>query len=180
VGAVTLLPALFLYAVSIAFSPSFQTILQTVSILPRIVLFSLFLMIGCGLPMLALSSLVGSPRFLSFLWAGWWVLSYTASFILSLTLFPPFHAGPRGADVAAGGNWTALLSFSSNLDAVGFRLFDIENLLRPAAELSPTAARMMSSLSYGHSWGWSFLIVAGLAAVSAWVVFRRLRAPDEV
>jgi ABC-type transport system involved in multi-copper enzyme maturation permease subunit len=179
IGMVTLLPALFLYLVSIAFSPSFQTVAQTIGILPKIAAFSLFLMLGCGLPMLALSSLVGSPRFLSFLWAGFWVLTYVASRILSLTMFPPFRTVGRGPPVPAEGNWTGLLSYSSNLDAVGFRLFDLEALMRPAAEASPQAGFLLARLSYGHSWVWSLLIVLGLAAVSVWVVFRRTRAPDE-
>jgi ABC-2 type transport system permease protein len=179
VGAVTLLPSLALYAVSIAFSPSFETLLQTFWILPKITAFSLFLMIGCGLPMLALSSLVGSQRFLGFLWAGFWVLSYVASKILSMTLFPPFRPGPRGPFVKAEGNWTGLLSFNANFDAVSFRLFDLEHLMRPAADASPTARALVDQLSYGHDWRWSLLIVSALAAVSLVVVFRRIRAPDE-
>jgi len=175
VGAVTLLPSRVLYAVSILFSPGLETLVQTLGIVPKVFLYSLFLMTGCGTIMLALSSLSPNARLLGFVWAGFWVMSSVASRILSLTFFPPFgREGP-----VTEGNWTGLVSFSANFDAVGVRLFEIERLLGPVAAVSDRADALLKNLSYGHAWGWSLLIIGALTALSAVVVFRRVGRPGE-
>ena len=176
VGAVTLAPSLVLYALSIAFSPGVETLFQTASIVPKVVVYAGFLMLGTGAPMLALSSLTPNPRLLGFLWAGCWVMSSVASFVLSQTLFPAF--GRRGLQ-GVEGNWTGLVSFSKNLDAVGFRLFELEELLRPVAEVSPNADKLLRTLSYGHDWRLSLALILGLAAASLALVFRRIGRPGE-
>lgn len=174
VGAVTLAPSLVLYALSVAFSPGVETVFQTISIVPKVVAFAAFLMLGTGAPMLALSSLTPNPRFLGFLWAGFWVMSSVASFVLSQTLFPAF-----GRARVIERNWTGLVSFSKNLDAVGFRLFGVEELLRPVAEISPNAERLLRTLSYGHDWRLSLALVLGVAAISLAVLARRIGRPGE-
>lgn len=169
VSAVTLFPALALYALSIVFSPSIDALVQTVGVVPRVVAVSLLLMVGTGAPMLALSAVFPQPRFLAFLWAGAWVMSGVASNVLSLALFP------RGSE----GDWTGLLSVSSNFDAVAFRLFDLERLLRPAAEVSPRAAQLLDDLSHGHDWTWSLLLIFAVSAASLAVVALRIGRPGE-
>lgn len=151
VAAVTLAPALALYAVSIAFSPRLDTLVQTFVVVPKIFLFSLLLMVVCGLVMLALSSLITQARFLGFAWAGFWVLSAVAAKVLSWTLFP---AG-RGNGAPAKGDWTGLVSFSANFDAVGFALFDLEGTLRQVGTESGFFRVLRERLSYGHDWWWS-------------------------
>lgn len=169
VGAVTLLPALVLYALSIAFSPSVEALTQTLSVVPRLVAASLVLMVGTGAPMLALSSIAPNPRLLAFLWAGAWVVSSVASRVLRLALFPD----------AREGDWTGLLSVSSNFDAVAFRLFDLERLLRPSADVSPQLTRLLDRLSYGHDWTWSLLLIAAVSAASLALVAHRVARPGE-
>lgn len=169
VGMVTLLPALVLYALSIVFSPSVATFTQTVGVVPRVVAVSVLLMVGAGAPMLALSSIFPQPRFLAFLWAGAWVMSSVASRVLSLALYP----GTREGD------WTGLLSVSANFDAVAFRLFDIEGLLRPAADVSPRLTRLVEGLSHGHDWTWSLALILVVAAASLAVVAVRVGRPGE-
>jgi hypothetical protein len=115
-----------------------------------------------------------NPRFLGFVWAGFWVMSAIASRILSLTLFPP----RRGLAVVEG-NWTGLVSFPANFDAVGVRLFDIESRLAPAAALSLRAEQLQRTLTYGHDWRLSLLIVLGLTALALAVVFLRIGRPGE-
>lgn len=170
---VTLLPALALYALSILFSPSLATLAQTATLIPKIVAYAVLLTAVCGSIMLALSSCTPNPRFLGFIWAGFWVMSIIASSILSTVLFPP-------GSPSRGDNWTGLVSFSGNFDAVGYRLFNIENLLEPVAVLSPRAERLREELSYGHDWRWSLLILLVLTAISLLVLFRRIRRPGEV
>lgn len=169
VSTVTLLPALALYALSIVFSPSVAALTQTIGVLPRVVAVSLLLMIGAGAPMLALSSIFPQPRFLAFLWAGAWVMSSVASRVLSLALYP----GTREGD------WTGLVSVSANFDVVAFRLFDLERLLRPSAEVSPRLTRVLEGLSHGHDWTWSLLLLLGAAAASLVVVALRVGRPGE-
>jgi ABC-type transport system involved in multi-copper enzyme maturation permease subunit len=169
VGTVTLLPALVLYALSIVFSPSLDALTQTIGVLPRVVAVSLLLMVGTGAPMLALSSLAPNPRFLAFLWAGAWVFSSVVSRVLSTALYP----GTRDGD------WTGLTSVSANFDAVAFRVFDIEALLRPSAEHSVRLTRILERLSHGHDWTWSLALVLGVAALSLVVVAVRVGRPGE-
>jgi ABC-type transport system involved in multi-copper enzyme maturation permease subunit len=170
VATVTLLPALVLYALSIVFSPSVDALSQTIGVLPRLVLVSFVLMIGTGAPMLALSAVAPNPRLLAFLWAGAWVVSSVASRVLRLALFP------RGRE----GDWTGLLSVSSNFDAVAFRVFDLERLLRPSADVSPQLTQLVDRLSYGHDWTWSLALIVVGAAASLAVVAHRVARPGEV
>jgi ABC-type transport system involved in multi-copper enzyme maturation permease subunit len=175
IASVSLVPAIALYCVSILFSPSLDTLLQTFVLVPKIVLYSVILVFACGVPMLALSSLIPHPRFLGFAWAVFWVMSYVVYRVLSLVLFPPFGPGAGSHEE----DWTAVLSFSSNLDAIGFGIFDIGALMKPVAEYSPNARLLLDQLAYGHHWGWSLLIVLVLSAVSLAVIYRRIRAPEE-
>src|SRR5690606_29121811 len=98
-----------------------------------------------------------------------WVMSAVASQVLSLALYP---RGPEG-------DWTGLLSVSSNFDAVAFRLFDLEALLRPSAEVSPRLTRLLDNLSYGHDWTWSLLLLLAVAAGSLVVVALKVGRPGE-
>jgi ABC-2 type transport system permease protein len=169
VGTVTLLPALVLYVLSIAFSPSIDAMVQTIGVLPRVIAVSSLLMIGTGAPMLALSSLAPNPRFLAFLWAGAWVFSSVVSRVLSQALFP----------FTREGDWSGLTSVSANFDAVAFRLFDIEALLRPSAMHSERLARTLERLSHGHDWTWSLALILGVTIASLAIVAMRVGRPGE-
>ncbi len=169
VSTVTLFPALALYALSIVFSPSVAALVQTIGVVPKIVAVSLLLMVGTGAPMLALSAIFPQPRFLAFLWAGAWVMSSVAAQVLSLGLFMNRREG----------DWTGLLSVSSNFDAVAFRVFDVEALLRPSADVSPRLASLLERLSYGHDWTWSLLLLLAVIAASLVVVALKVGRPGE-
>lgn len=169
VGTVTLLPALALYALSIAFSPSVEALTHTIAVVPRVTLVSLALMVGTGAPMLALSAVFPNPRLLAFLWAGAWLMSSVASRVLGLALFP----GTREGD------WTGLVSVSANFDAIAFRVFDIDGLLRPAAEVSPRLLRTLERFTPGHDPLWSVALILGVAALSLAVVAVRVGRPGE-
>lgn len=173
VAMVTVIPTLVLYGLSVLASPSVETLAQTWTVVPRVLAYSVLLMLATGAPMLALSSLTSNTRFLGFLWAGIWVMSHVASGILSLAT-----TVGRGAD-AIGHNWTGLLSCSKNLDSIAFRLLDIDNVLAPATKLSARAAKAMSKLSYDHDWRISLALVLVVAAVSLAVVTVRIGRPGE-
>lgn len=175
VGMVSFVPCVALYAVSIAFSPSIDTLLQTWHIVPRIALFSLILIVGTGAPMLALSALSPNPRLLGFAWAGLWVLSSVASFILHLALRPPWDPVPQDAST----DWSGLLSLWTNFNAVSYRVFDIGSRMGPVAEISSEARDWQQSLEAGHHWGWSLLLIAVASALSLLIVSLRVGRPGE-
>lgn len=68
---VTLLPSLFLYVLSILFSPSFETLIQTAPVAAAMCLASLGTIVPVSLILLTLSSLTRQPRFAT---ASWFVL----------------------------------------------------------------------------------------------------------
>ena len=177
VATVSLLPGLALYALSIAFSPSLETLSQTWHLLPRLGLYSLILVVGTGAPMLALSSLTPNPRFLGFAWAAAWVMSSVASSILRFALHPPL---PRGSiEAASGGDWTGLVSFSANFHAVSFRLFEIGTQMAPVAAINPRAERWVKRLAYDHDWSWSLGLIVAVSVVSLALVAWRVGRPGE-
>jgi hypothetical protein len=104
-------------------------------------------------------------------------MSYIASKILSYTLIPTrtSYGGPAFKE----GDWTSLLAFHSNFDAIGVRLFNIVNLLEPLAEISLTSRRLLNQLAYGHDWRWSLAIVVFLTLLSAVVAYLRIGRPGE-
>ena len=175
VGMVSFVPCLGLYALSIVFSPSLDTLLHTWHMVPRIAAFSLILIVGTGAPMLALSALNPNPRLLGFAWAGLWVLSSVASSIVYLTLRPPWEE----ATTHAGTDWSGLVSLWTNFDAVSFRVFDIASRMGPVAEVSPDAQSWLERLQPGHDWRWSMLLIALASALSLVVVAWRVGRPGE-
>lgn len=177
VGTVTMLPALALYGISVAFSPGVDTIAQTIGIVPRIALFSGVVMLGTGSMVLALSSLTRNPRFLGFAWVGMWVMSSVVSTILSHALFPRFGPGADTVDLA--NDWTGLLSLLANFNSIGFGIFDVEGAMSPYVEISRNAERILAELSYGHDWLASVAVIGGLAAVSLLVLLRQIGRPGE-
>lgn len=177
VATVSFLPCLALYALSIAFSPSLETLAQTWHLLPRLFLYSLILVIGTGAPMLALSALTPNPRFLGFAWAAAWVMSGLASTILRFALF---RQPGRGEPLAPPGeDWTGLISFSANFHAVSYRLFEIGPQMVPVAAINTRAERWVRRLAYDHDWTWSLGLIAATAVVSLALVAWRVGRPGE-
>ena len=174
VAMVTLIPTLVLYGLSILFSPSGETLAQTFTVVPRVIAYSLLLVFGTGAPMLALSSLTSNARFLGFLWAGGWVMTHVASFVLSVALF----LGDGGKAVK-GNDWTGVVSYFKNLDSVAYRLLDLDALLTPAAALSPKAAKWLDRLSYDHDWRISLALILTVSVASLVVVTLRIGKPGE-
>jgi ABC-type transport system involved in multi-copper enzyme maturation permease subunit len=173
VAMVTVIPTLVLYGLSVLASPSIETLAQTWTVVPRVLVYSVLLMLATGAPMLALSSLTHNTRFLGFLWAGIWIMSHVASGVLSLAL-----TVGRGAE-EIGHNWTGLLSCLKNLDSIAFRLLDIDAIVAPATALSPRAAQKLADLSYDHDWRVSLALVVTAIVGSLVVVTVRIGRPGE-
>lgn len=69
VASVTLLPSLLLYAISIGFSPSLETVVHTLPVLVDLVVASLAVIVPVTLVLLTLSSLTKQARFAAIAWA---------------------------------------------------------------------------------------------------------------
>lgn len=175
VAMVSFVPCLVLYGLSIAFSPSLETLAGTWHLVPRLLLYSLVLVLGTGAPMLALSALTPNPRFLGFLWTGGWVMSSVASTILHHALHPVWQKAP----VERGLDWTGLVSFGANFDAISFALLEVGQRMGPVAEVSAEAKEWLAELELGHPWTWSLGLVLGLAALSLLTVSWRIGRPGE-
>jgi ABC-2 type transport system permease protein len=183
VGSVTLAPALVLYGLSIAFSPNLATIGQTIAVVPSIFAFSLLLMVGCGAPMLALSSMAKNPRFLGFIWAGAWALSSITSIVIEETLFRTEYRYDEQTQNFTSekpeGDWSGLVSISTNFNTVSYALFDIQDRTRESTDLSPEMAGYVDELKYEHSAALSALLILVTAAGSLVIVTWRIGRPGE-
>jgi hypothetical protein len=84
VFSMTLFPALLLYAVSVALSPDFGTIVATFPIVLRIVGASLLIAVPTSLVVLLLSSLTKDRRIATFAWLAVWIFGEIAYRVLSL------------------------------------------------------------------------------------------------
>lgn len=112
-SAVTLLPSLVLYVLSILFSPSFETVLQTLPVAGNIVLASLATAIPVALFLLLLSSLTQRPRFATLAWIVLCVFGPLTHLILSET---------RGLQ---DNGWTFLLSPVHTVRTLQLGLYDV-------------------------------------------------------
>jgi hypothetical protein len=110
---VTLFPALVLYAVSIAVSPSVRAIGDTWTIVPRIVASAGVAAIPSTCLILFLSSLARESRYVAFGWIAIWALGEAAYLIL------------RTLPALQGSAWVALVSPWECVNAVTGAVFDV-------------------------------------------------------
>ena len=117
-GGITLLPALFLYLVSIIFSPAGTTTLfGTGLILARIVAASLVISLPLATVVLLLSSLTRDRRIATFGWMALWIMGEVAFRMVSFEVY-----GARPADPTA---WSFLLSLREVSVLASSGIFDI-------------------------------------------------------
>ncbi len=113
-AAVTLLPSLVLYLLSILFSPSFDTVTQTLPVLGAILLASLGTVLPASLLLLTLSSLTHQPRFATL---GWFVVC----------LFGPLtHMMLQQTRGLRDSGWTFMLSLPHTVRAFQLGLYDVK------------------------------------------------------
>jgi ABC-type transport system involved in multi-copper enzyme maturation permease subunit len=166
-GAVTLLPSFTLYAVSILFSPSIDTIVQTAPVIPNIVLASLGTIVPASLIVLTLSSLTRHPRFAAAAWVVVCLFGMITHGILQQT------RGLRDA------GWTFLLSIPHSVRTLQLGLYDVEGRVGNLAldrDMRQLVSELMTSDSAILAAAWLLL----LSGACAFILLRRVDSPTRI
>lgn len=163
----SLLPSLFLYLLSILFSPSLATVVQTAPVALTIVLASLGAIVPAALIILALSSLTRQPRFAT---ATWFVICFFG---------PIAHMTLRETRGLRDSSWTFLLSLPHTVRALELGLYDIKGRSKAIA-LEGDLADMASSLTSPDSPALAAAWLGLLSVVSVMILLRRVDAPTQI
>lgn len=166
---VTLLPGLVLYAVSIAFSPSFAVLADTALTVPRIGVASLAVALPPTLVVLAFSSLTSNPRYATFAWIALWLLGNL--FVRALKAAP----GLRGE------GWTFFPSLQEASSIAVGSIFDVASVVEFSEQLSGVGRsqlRMMLESPYSAATAWTYL--AAVCAGAFAIIYRRISAPMRI
>lgn len=164
---VTLVPSLALYAMSILFSPSFDTISQTLPVAIDLVIANVGTAVVMSLFLLTLSSLTRQARFATILWFGVWVFGLLTHLILSET---------RGL---RDNTWTFLLSPFHALRAFQLGQYDIEERTS-GIQFSGVIDVFAGWLSTSDSPARAALWLAFISIVCVFTLFRRVDAPTRI
>lgn len=164
---VTLLPALVLYILSIGFSPSVGTLLDTGMTLVRITLASLVIAVPVTALVLFLSSLTRDWRYAAFGWVAIWLLGELAFRVLTATI------GLRDSHMVF------LVSIRKTTVVLIQSIFDVTGqfeALGTSAELS----RITTSLNTTYPAGVAFTALAALTVICFAGLWRRISAPMRI
>lgn len=157
---VTLLPALALYAVSIAFSPSLAALVETSVTVARIVAASVVVAVPSTLLVLYFSSLSREPRFAAFAWIATWVLG---------ELFYRVLVTSPGLQDAG---WPFVLSLRAISIAATAAIFDVQGQLASLG-MAPSGLALVGH----HSGALALAVLAGISAACLVGLLRRITAP---
>jgi ABC-type transport system involved in multi-copper enzyme maturation permease subunit len=119
---ITLLPALVLYGISIAFSPSVGVLMDTLTIIIQIILASLVISLPVSVIALLFSSLTKDRRIAAFGWIALWVLGEVAYQVITIS-----------ADTASQPSWIFLLSIRKVCMVATSAIFDVSGHLTQLA-----------------------------------------------
>ena len=164
---VTLLPSLLLYVLSILYSPSMDTLLQTLPVLGSILLASTGSLIPVALFVLMLSSLTRQSRLATIAW-------------FVVCLFGPLtHLALGNTPALRDSGWTFLLSPLHTLRTFQLGLYDIE---ARAGELAVTRGveDMLEGLTVSESPLRAALWLAAVSVGCFLVLLRRVDSPTRV
>ena len=166
IGAVTLLPCLVLYVLSIAFSPSIETVVHTAPVVLDIVLASLLLMVTCTLVVLVLSSLTKQARFATAAWA----------VILAFGLI--FHNVIAATRDVRDEAWPLLLSLAETVRAAQLAVLDVRGRFDaiPGGPRIPVAPWLTAD-DGGRQ---ALLFLGALSVVCVVFLLRRVSAPTRI
>jgi hypothetical protein len=164
---VTLVPSTFLYVLSILFSPSLDTIVQTAPVAAGMALGWMGSIIPAALVMLALSSLTRQPRFAVAAWVVVCLFGPLAHVILQHT---------RGLD---GSRWTFLISLPHTVRTLKLGLLDVEGriaALNYEGGIHPVVDGLITDDSPWRAALWLGLISVGCVLF----LLRRVDAPTRI
>lgn len=164
---VTLLPSLLLYALSILFSPSFDTLLQTLPVAGSIVLANLGTIVPVGLVLLMFSSLTRQPRFATIAW-------------FVVCLFGPLtHLALQNTPALRNNGWTFLLSPIHTLQAFQLGLYDMQGRAGQLA-LQGDMQNMIEGLTPSNSPLRAAIWLALISIGCLYMLLRRVDSPTRI
>jgi hypothetical protein len=163
----TLFPSLALYALSIAFSPRFGTLIDTWTVVPRVTLGCLALTVPASLVALWVSSLTHQARFA----AVGWILACVFGLIAYRILDNTPNLGSQ--------EWPFLLSLYDSVHTLQLGILGVAGLAEPLREFQQIGW-LVKACSPSHSpWlALGFLSVLSAACVAG--ILRRISAPMKV
>ncbi len=164
---VTLLPSLTLYALSILFSPSLETIAQTAPVAGSIVLASLGTIVPAALVVLVLSSLTRQPRFAAVAWFVICLFGPMAHMILQET---------RGLKDSG---WTFLLSLPHTVRTLQLGLYDVEGRIDSVA-FSGDLREIVHGLTTTDSPVRAAVWLGMISIACVLILLRRVDAPTRI
>lgn len=164
---VTLFPALLLYAISIAFSPSIGALLQTGATVFRILAAAGVMAIPSTLLVLCLSSLTSDSRYATFGWISIWVMGEISYGLLA------------NIPALKDSEWVFLLSFRKTTSVLIEAVFNVVGQLRA---LGPSRALddVLKNVDTPYPPGLAFAFLAGMSAFCLAVLYRRISAPMRI
>jgi ABC-type transport system involved in multi-copper enzyme maturation permease subunit len=166
-AAVTLLPSLVLYALSILFSPSIDTLLQTAPIALTVLLASLGAVVPATLIVLVISSLTRQPRFATASW-------------IAICFFGPIAHGVLSQTRALSENtWTYLLSLPHTIRALQLGLYDVAERVEVLG-IGHQVDDIVASLSSPNPPGRAAAALAVVSVLCLLVLLRRVDAPTRI
>ncbi|MFT5290212.1 MAG: ABC-2 type transport system permease protein [Planctomycetota bacterium] len=164
---VTLLPALVLYAISIVFSPSLDTLSHTAPVLLSVVLASLVAIIPASLVVLTISSLTKQPRFA------------TAAWIVLMCFGPLAHSVLQQTNGLRDSGWTFLLSLPHSVLELQLGLYNVAGRVE-ATGIQTDLNGMIGSLSTDHSPWRAAIWLACVCSFCFFTLMRRVDSPTRI
>ncbi|MEX0643219.1 MAG: hypothetical protein WD468_10990 [Pirellulales bacterium] len=195
-SAVIILPAAVAYGLGLLFSLDITIVRDTTGILLASASYGLLIAVSAGMLMLAFSSLSRNSRYVALFWMAAWILTGTVSWVLVMVenAHRMHQAGIHRRDwaneefltaelAAAKSDWRPLISYTANLSRVGERLLRTNAAWERIGQLSPAGQRsrfLRRMMGNQYPWYWSAAVLAGLFAVSAWILNRSIRSLDRL
>ncbi|MDP7034505.1 MAG: hypothetical protein QF752_08415 [Planctomycetota bacterium] len=143
VATVSLFPAIFLYIISILFSPDLGTLQQTLPVLLNLLPVYLVIISFCSCLILALSALTWSRRYLGFAWISLWILTEAFSGLLGtidqIDLTRQNAENESEEIVILDSSWSGSISLRKNCLAVGHRILNMEQKIQSILALLQSA-----------------------------------------
>jgi len=166
VAAVTVLPSLVLYFLSIVFSPSLNTLLHTAPVLLDVVLAGLTVVVPVTLVLLTLSSLTKQARFAAIAWA----VLVGFGFL--------FHHVIQATHELRTATWPRMCSLMETIRNAQLAVFDV-----PGRVSAVPGANIVLDLEhfYAHDSGGQAAAYLLVLCAACWVVLlRRVSAPTRI
>lgn len=166
IGMVTLVPSLLAYLLSIAFSPSLETVRHTAPVLIDLVLSSVYVIVPTTLVVLLFSSLTKQARFATAAWA------------ILLSFGVMFHHAIGAARNMNQADWPRLLSLAETVREAQLAVFDLGGRMAAVPGLGLTSVPRAFAVGPGGAQAQLFL--AGLSLVCVLLLLRRVGAPTRI